>query len=189
MRIYYDTEFIEDGRTIDLISIGMVAEDGRELYLINEAIATDTSLYDRIARHPWLMANVVPHLPMAPRGDHLPAYVVPLHAGERGGRFGLDLDDRSVMPVRQLRKEVRHFVQATPDVELWAWYGAYDHVCLAQMFGPMVNLPKGFPMWTNDLKQEVQRRGNPQLPAQDGVEHNALADATWAKLAYESLAA
>jgi hypothetical protein len=29
MKYYYDTEFIEDGRTIDLISIGIVAEDGR----------------------------------------------------------------------------------------------------------------------------------------------------------------
>src|SRR5258708_14654710 len=33
MRYWYDTEFIEDGKTIDLISIGIVAEDGRELYL------------------------------------------------------------------------------------------------------------------------------------------------------------
>ena len=28
MRIYFDTEFIEDGRTIDRLSIGMVREDG-----------------------------------------------------------------------------------------------------------------------------------------------------------------
>jgi hypothetical protein len=30
MRYWLDTEFIEDGKTIDLISIGIVAEDGRE---------------------------------------------------------------------------------------------------------------------------------------------------------------
>jgi 3' exoribonuclease, RNase T-like len=35
VKIFYDTEFIEDGRTIDLISIGMVAEDGREYYAVN----------------------------------------------------------------------------------------------------------------------------------------------------------
>lgn len=34
MRIYYDCEFLEDGNTIDLISMGMVAEDGRELYAV-----------------------------------------------------------------------------------------------------------------------------------------------------------
>lgn len=27
MKIWFDTEFIEDGKTIDLISIGMVRED------------------------------------------------------------------------------------------------------------------------------------------------------------------
>ena len=31
MRYFYDTEFIEDGTTIELVSIGVVAEDGREL--------------------------------------------------------------------------------------------------------------------------------------------------------------
>ena len=30
MRYFYDTEFIDDGRTIDLISIGVAAEDGRD---------------------------------------------------------------------------------------------------------------------------------------------------------------
>jgi hypothetical protein len=29
MKYFYGTEFIEDGKTIDLISIGIVAEDGR----------------------------------------------------------------------------------------------------------------------------------------------------------------
>ena len=30
MRYFYDTEFIDDGRTIELISIGIAAEDGRD---------------------------------------------------------------------------------------------------------------------------------------------------------------
>ena len=33
-------------------------------------------------------------------------------------------------------------------------YGAYDHVALAQLSGPMVLLPDGVPMWTNDLRTE-----------------------------------
>ena len=32
MKIFFDTEFIEDGKTIDLISIGMVREDGETYY-------------------------------------------------------------------------------------------------------------------------------------------------------------
>ncbi|HET7322728.1 MAG TPA: hypothetical protein VFJ06_00160 [Halococcus sp.] len=34
VRFFYDTEFIDNGRIIDLISIGVVAEDGREFYAI-----------------------------------------------------------------------------------------------------------------------------------------------------------
>ena len=36
MTIYcYDTEFLDDGNTIELISIGIVCEDGREYYAVN----------------------------------------------------------------------------------------------------------------------------------------------------------
>ena len=35
MRFFYDCEFIEDGRTIDLLSLGMVTETGEELYVVS----------------------------------------------------------------------------------------------------------------------------------------------------------
>ena len=54
-------------------------------------------------------------------------------------------------------REVRCFILAAPDPELWAWCGAYDHVALCQLWGRMIDLPKGVPMWTNDLKQEAER--------------------------------
>ncbi len=31
-RYFYDCEFLENGNTIELISIGIVADDGREYY-------------------------------------------------------------------------------------------------------------------------------------------------------------
>lgn len=171
MRCFYDCEFLEDGRTIDLISIGMVAEDGRELYAVNEAIAHQP-LHDRICKHQWLMENVVPGLPLAPE----PGWEA--HGRLRsGGFFDLDLDSNVVMPKRMIRNTVREFLAATPDVELWAWYGAYDHVALAQLFGPMVDLPSGVPMWTNDVQQEWSRLGRPALPEQESALHNALDDA------------
>ena len=55
MKIWFDTEFIEDGRTIDLISIGMIAEDGREYYA--EAAECDHSRADQ-----WVKDNVLTHL-------------------------------------------------------------------------------------------------------------------------------
>lgn len=57
MKYFYDTEFLEDGKTIELISIGIVAEDGREYYAIN-----DDMPYSRIAEDAWLMDNVVANL-------------------------------------------------------------------------------------------------------------------------------
>lgn len=189
MRIFYDTEFIEDGNTIDLISIGMVAEDGRELYLINEEI-DDNPLCERIRGHNWLMEHVVPHLPLRTRHDGKPSLDMPGSPNvfpRKLGYFGLDLDDNRIVPRRIIRNAVRNFILATPDPELWAWYGAYDHVVYAQLFGRMIDLPDGFPMWTNDLKQEVARLGNPALVKQDGAEHDALADARWVRDAYASL--
>jgi hypothetical protein len=56
MKYFLDTEFYEDGTTIDLISIGIVAEDGREFY----AVSQDAQLH-RVSL--WIRNNVLPHLP------------------------------------------------------------------------------------------------------------------------------
>jgi hypothetical protein len=155
MRIHYDVEFLEDGRSIDLISIGMVADDGRELYAVNEDIDVGTQFHERILKHPWLMANVVPHLPLLERRDGWPPYE--LAKGQQKARFALDGRSNTVQPMRMIRNQVRDFVLEAASPELWAWYGAYDHVALCQIFGRMIDLPKGFPWWTNDLKQELVR--------------------------------
>lgn len=56
MRYFYDCEFIEDGTTIELVSIGVVAEDGREFY----AVSTE---FDPERAGPWVRANVLDKLP------------------------------------------------------------------------------------------------------------------------------
>lgn len=56
MRYFYDTEFIEDGETIELVSIGIVAEDGREYY----AVSTD---FDSSRANAWVRDNVLDKLP------------------------------------------------------------------------------------------------------------------------------
>lgn len=157
--IHYDTEFLEDGETIELISIGMATPDGRHLYLINR----DANLV-RVERHPWLMENVVPYLPVALTDSGL--------AWNK-----MHPDYQHVQFHYQIAEIVAEFIQATPDPRLWAWYSAYDHIALAQLWGPLVNRPKGVPMWTHELRQEAERAGNPPLPAQDEGEHHALADA------------
>lgn len=103
--------------------------------------------------------------------------------------FWLDMSNGLVKRRAVIAAEVRGFLLAEPDPELWAWYGAYDHVVLCQLWGRMIDVPKGVPMWTNDLKQEVMRRGNPTMPKQVDGEHNALADARHVKAMYEFLGA
>lgn len=164
MKIFYDTEFIEDGKTIDLVSIGMVAEDGRELYAISSEFDVR-----KLQANDWLAENVWPSLPSFKHGEGIRCACPPLGH--------LDLDDPAVRTRAQIARAVAGFIQETPDVELWAWYAAYDHVALCQLFGRMIDLAAGIPMWTNDLRQECQRLGDPRMPEQSEGEHNALADA------------
>lgn len=53
---FFDTEFIEDGKTIELISIGVVTLDDREYYACNQDA-------DLSRASPWVRENVLPHLP------------------------------------------------------------------------------------------------------------------------------
>ena len=48
MKYTYDTEFHENGRTIDFISIGIVCEDGREYYAENSECD-----FRAVCNHDW----------------------------------------------------------------------------------------------------------------------------------------
>jgi hypothetical protein len=174
-RYYYDTEFIDDGVTIDLVSIGIVSEDGREFY----AVSSEFNVA-KLHANPWLVENVRPYLPQQP---HPPG----MHCRCIYG-WHLDIADPAVRPRAQIARAVRDFLLGgNGKPELWAWYGAYDHVALAQLWGPMISLPAGIPMWTNDLRQEAERLGNPQMPEQDVKEHHALADARHNRVMHHAL--
>lgn len=160
----YDTEFLEDGTSIDLISIGIVAEDGREYY----AVASDAD-WDRIKKYRWLCDHVVPRLPLTSKVERTG------FGSNHYAIFALDTTDVRVKPRWVIANEVRDFLLAGDgQPELWADYGAYDHVALCQLWGPMIRLPEGLPMWTNDLQQV---RAGRDLPPQESGEHDALADA------------
>lgn len=150
--IWFDTEFIEDGRTIDLISIGMVREDGHYLYLEN-------SECDLARASDWVRENVVPHL--------------------EGGVARMTRVEIAIA--------VHRFAGNKP--KFWGYYADYDWVALCQLYGTMMSLPKGWPMFCLDIKQEAERLGNPRLPLQGKGEHHALVDARWNKTAWEFLQA
>lgn len=151
MKIWFDTEFIEDGKTIDLISIGMVREDGMKLYLEN-------SECDHSRASDWVKENVIDRL------------------NKNNVRFSR----------KEIAARIKDFSGDTP--EFWAYYADYDWVVLCQLFGTMMDLPKGWPMFCMDIKQLAVMKGNPKLPEQDDeAEHHAFFDAMWAKEAWESL--
>jgi hypothetical protein len=56
MRYFIDTEFNESRDKLDLISIGIVAEDGREFYAVNRDCDFDKS-------SDWVHEQVLPKLP------------------------------------------------------------------------------------------------------------------------------
>ena len=146
-RIWFDTEFIEDGETIELVSIGLVKPSGETYYAEVEGV--DYSRAD-----PWLHANVFPHL--------------------QGGEC--------VKPREQIAAEIVAFAGGKP--EFWAYYADYDWVALCQLYGRMIDLPKGWPMFCRDLKQLA---GDAKLPKQVSAEHHALADAVWTMEAHAAL--
>lgn len=193
MRIFYDCKFLEDGHTIDLISIGMVAHtdvgERETLYAVNDKLihkgSDPHSLYRRITRHRWLMTNVVPNLPLAARR---PLNQPDSTQAARGGDFWLDEESPHVLPLRLIRAQVREFVLGWDEPELWAWYGAYDHVVLCQLFGAMIDLPEGFPMWTNDIRTLALlagKSGRDGAPEQASPAHHALNDARHDRALYE----
>lgn len=170
MKYFYDTEFIEDGRTIDLISIGIVAEDGREFYA--ESLDVDLG-----KANDWVRENVVSHL-WSRQPDKKSANMW----SRDGGKGGL-------LHRQEIRSELLSFcdIERFGKPEFWGYYSAYDHVVLCQLFGRMIDLPQYWPMYTRDIKQLCDSLGNPRLPDQGKGEHHALADARWNKQAYEFL--
>ena len=228
-KYFYDTEFIEGTQkewfgkskpTIELISIGIVCEDGREFYEVSKDFnlmeawnrydtVTEKVYGDMRNRYPegitkrvyWIRENVLKPI--------FNDWVTGLH--KKIDRLGLNCaithEDFNFKNFRRLlniygksndeiKKGIIDFVN--PDLgwhvtaynnselkrggslhdhfefhnvtsdgevyyaqpEFYSYYSAYDHVVLCWLFGKMIDLPKGFPMYTIDLKQTLDEYAN-----------------------------
>lgn len=170
MKYWYDTEFHDDGKTIDLISIGIVAEDNREFY----AVSADFDQH-KLSENPWLVENVWPSLPV---------FRHPKSSRCACGIGHIDREHPAVRPRAQIARAVEEFLTVGlyngAVAQLWSWYESYDHVALAQLFGTMMQLPAGIPKRTNDIEQEAERLDIVGLlPEQPKGQHNALIDARY----------
>ncbi len=151
-RYFLDTEFNESPGSLQLISIGLVDEHGREFYAIS-------SEFEESRANVFVRQNVLPRLGSTPRES-----------------------------LRSIRDRLLTFVGDTRP-EFWGYFADYDWVLFCWIFGTMVELPKGWPMFCMDLKQlmhehDIRRFQLPELPA--GKAHNALVDAQWLREAHSA---
>lgn len=151
MKTFFDCEFIEDGKTIELISIGFVREDGAELYL--EVDDVNWNKADQ-----WVLDNVKAHL----EGTN-----------KRSRQY--------------IAYAIQQFVGNEP--EFWSYFADYDWVVLCQLYGRMVDLPKGWPMYCRDLKQMMDERAPGVRFTPPKQEHHALSDARWVRDVHKTLMA
>lgn len=222
MKYFIDTEFIEGfhkplfGKRrhfIDLISIGIVCEDGREYYAISNE-------YKYNMAGDWVKENVIQ-----------PLYLETVSGGARNFSEPNNFHKIYGKSNKQIADELKGFCLAHVEVnkhrsldkwgkdcplEFYGYYSDYDWVVFCSLFGRMIDLPKGFPMYCKDLKQMldayVTNRWLPDskkymkgtgvdmtfdlalsklknleyYPKQDN-EHSALGDARWNKKLYDFL--
>jgi hypothetical protein len=233
MKYFIDTEFLEGTQkirswvgwvsgetvpTIDLISIGIVAEDGREFYAISREFNLKEA-WNRYDLKPdidnggmkkvyWVRDNVlIPMLKDLLEGEGTfthgeDCYFTYKVAKKLINKYGKTIeriseDIKDFVSYRELDGKVE-YLKGKP--EFYGYYCDYDWVVFCWLFGKMNDLPKGFPMYCKDLKQEMDRiikkswkdvemstwghtgieniERLPNYPKQTN-EHNALADARW----------
>lgn len=139
MRIFLDTEFDEDGRVINPLSIGLVREDGEEYY---------SEFASKVLLRPnkFVLENVVPNLKTW----------VP---NEIDSTYGILAIDKGAKWPSQVREELLSICGNKP--EFWGYFCDYDWVLICQLFGTMIDLPASepynWPMYCLDLKQEMFR--------------------------------
>lgn len=165
MRYFLDTEFMENGSVghLELLSIGVVAEDGREFYRVNADADTDQS-------NPWVREHVLPRLTWTEMAEKW-----------RGRKPSI------IMPIDQIREELLGFVGNDP--KFYAYFADYDWVMVCWgLIGAMADLPDHFPRYCHDLKQTMEMLGHEVAPIPESDDgHNALADARWNRDLYRHL--
>ncbi len=157
MDFFLNSEYIDHDRWIELVSLGVVAADGREFY----AISTD---FDPAGGNDFVRSVVLPQL--EPVGH--PAWMSRPAMKEALLRFVGD-DSPRFWSYGSAPWDWLGMVQLMPLAERvpdgWT-YTAYDVTCLLELAGSV---------------------DDPELPGPPPNQHHALADARWARDVYRSL--
>lgn len=285
MKYFIDTEFVEGKATqstswlmlkrrggglmfglpkptIDLISIGIVCEDGREYYAISKDFdlkeawnrwqPKEHNLPMGITKDYWIRDNVLKHIFVELSAKRLTdlGYGAPNPtSAENHYRFNeifaQEITKTNLFSYKRFKYLIGKYGKSNKQIaedvynfcsnnyhkgnnltfkqrieyplydkfkpEFYGYYSDYDWVAFCWLFGSMMNLPKGFPMYCIDLRQEFnkfikepinifdesgnkpslyelteQLKNHPNYPKQTN-EHHALSDAKWNYKLYKFL--
>lgn len=267
MKYFLDTEFLEGTQktwfgqtnpTIDLISIGIVAEDGREYYAISKDFnlkeawnrydetynadykpnfggGSDGHYNPQFIRDYWIRDNVLKPIFIELRAKEVEEYniaqkrnvIIDFPTYKFDYKSFKKLINKYGKSNKHIAEEIKDFIsykqfykdtcqvglyqdsfydlriedlkQRNMLPQFYGYYSDYDWVVFCWLFGRMIDLPKGFPMYCIDLKQWkdqiIKRAYNrarndfekkiildmdnmKDYPKQIN-EHNALDDARW----------
>lgn len=121
MKYFLDTEFIERPGRIDLISIGIVSEDNRELYAINKECPWEQA-------SDWVKIHVLSQLPQ------IKTEYYSLGPGVRGVGIREVHVPSEYRYMSQIRQDILDFIG--DDIpEFWGYYADYDWVVFCWIFG------------------------------------------------------
>ena len=92
------------------------------------------------------------------------------------------LNRKHARPRHQIAQELLEFVGSlkfgTPT--FYGYFCAYDWLCVAQLYGRLIDIPQSWPKYCIDLKAIWKMLGGSiKFPKQSGVEHLSLDDSSW----------
>lgn len=230
MRYYIDTEFLEGPQkekfpislfrketpnTIDLISIGIVAEDGREYYAISKDFNLKEAwnrfdlvqqsgdmrnVFPEGKKEYWIRENVLKPIwrelffkyddCLGLSNKQIDSYSKSILSGQHDKHFSFEslkiLINKYGKTNKEIAEEIKKFTSVVQDFndkttghylktnvdysmpEFYAYYADYDWVVFCWLFGRMIDLPNGFPMYCKDLKQVLDKK-EADLKSENGI--------------------
>jgi hypothetical protein len=100
----------------------------------------------------------------------------------------LGTDPREKFSREDIAVDIVDFVGEKP--EFWGYYSDYDWVILCQLYGKMIDLPTGWPMFCLDIRQylyHLDKTIEDVVVDINPKEHDALEDARWNKRVFDWL--
>ena len=177
-----------------MISIGIVCEDGREFYAINRNLNVRKAWKD-----PWIREHVLLQIWNEFASGFLKnvfhftlstmKWIFKTH-GESIKNLNVYIREFIYHPALEyegmdgLDKAVEYYIAAGNTIDFYSYYADYDFVVFCWIFGRMIDLPEGFPMYCIDLKQILDEKELDSAwtqkccPKPEG-EHSAIVDAKW----------